>query len=86
MSASYGYLPDQDPLHLACERLWVEIRGLLPRYRWLEARGWQRTPEQSLELGRVRYRLGRLRALSVRYREVLRDEAWARHRAGEDAP
>lgn len=62
-----------DVLDLACRRLWGEIQGLCRRAA---------TVETEAERLRARERLRELRALSARYREVQRREAWARWQAG----
>lgn len=67
-----------DALDRACDRIWFEIRALLPRHRWLSDRGELLTAEQTSELTRVSLAIDRLRTRSCRYRDVLRDEAWAR--------
>jgi hypothetical protein len=70
---------DSDALERACERIWMEIRSLLPRHRRLHDLGSERTPEQARELDRLTRRVMSLRAETERYRKVLRNEAWARY-------
>jgi hypothetical protein len=72
-----------DVLERACERLWLEIRALLPRHRRLHELGASRTAAEERELEEVTRRLGALREETERYRRVLRDEAWARLRRGQ---
>lgn len=67
-----------DLLDTASERIWCEIRGLLPRHRFLVELGRRRSPDQGDELREVSARLVKLRRRSARYRDVLRSEAWAR--------
>lgn len=67
---------EPDLLDVAAERLWFEIRRLLPRHRYLYDLGPHRSQAQARELFVVQGRLGRLRNRSKRYRDVLRDEAW----------
>jgi hypothetical protein len=73
----------QDVLDVASERIWCEIRGLLPRHRFLLELGRRRNAEQGTELREVSARLVKLRRRSARYRDVLRSEAWARWRDDE---
>jgi hypothetical protein len=70
---------DSDALERACERIWMEIRSLLPRHRRLHDLGEGRTPEQARELVHLTNRVMELRAETERYRRVLRNEAWARY-------
>jgi hypothetical protein len=67
----------RDVLDRASRALWEEIRSLLARQRRLAGRG-----AGDLECVRVRERLLALKALSARYREVQRREAWARWEGG----
>ncbi|MCK6550692.1 hypothetical protein L6R52_32945 [Myxococcota bacterium] len=67
---------ERDVLDVASERLWFEIRRLLPRYRYLHDLGPRRNPSQVREMFVVSGRLGRLKERSQRYRDVLREEAW----------
>jgi hypothetical protein len=69
----------RDPLDRACDRIWFEIRALLPRHRWLSELGPGRSPDQSRELARVSRRVEELKRLALRYRDVMREEAWARY-------
>jgi hypothetical protein len=71
---------ESDALERACERIWMEIRSLLPRHRRLHDLGENgRTPEQARELYHLTKRVMELRAETERYRRVLRNEAWARY-------
>lgn len=67
----------QDVLDRACRSLWFEIRALCDQQRGFTSEGAE-APEHL----RVRQRLQELRALSLRYREVQRREAWARWETG----
>lgn len=79
MSARWPRPQDRDPLDRACDRIWFEIRELLPRHRVLFELGEARTVDQARELKEVSRRVGELRRRVRRYRDVLRDEAWGRH-------
>lgn len=74
------YDPTDDVLEREWERLWSEIRRLLPRLHVLYARTAARgaTTTDELEIARIERRIESLRRRTRRYREVLRDEANAR--------
>lgn len=76
------YDPSTDVLEREWERLWAEIRGLLPQLHKLYVRSAPRgpTPTDAHEIVRIERRIESLRRRTRRYREVLRDEANARAR------
>jgi hypothetical protein len=73
-----------DALDRACDRIWFEIRRLLPRHRRLYELGHARSRAQAKELEDLARRVQELRSLALRYRDVLRQEAWARYDSGEE--